>query len=610
MSSSLPVTPFDSGRLIGSVCEAGPSYVKANLPKAAKDSPSLRFGERMAGGQVGEFVFIECAAFAVFGRITSVKLPERDRLAVEVELGKSHEAHPVGSIQLLATLDLDSGRVICGIGEHPRLGSFIYSAPPALVSHVAERFGSKADAEALVKLHIGSLPSGNHQFIEVTPERVFGRHCAVLGTTGGGKSYTLARLMTECAKHNSRIILLDATGEYHTLGDLAEHYYLGSPTKKPSIGTEVVLPYEELAELDLYALFQPSGKTQAPKLRDAIRSLKLARAEPSLAPKGVIYKADQPRKPILDGMNKHASAINDPKAKFDVTKLPEQIPCECVYAIGKDFSTKPPRDDPAKYGVDSGEMSYCVTLVSRINAMLQSDALAPILRPIGKTSLFSIFDAFVTHNAKPILRVSLEFVQFDYNARELIANAIGRDLIRRARGGSFGDAPLLVFLDEAHQFLNRSLGDEDTAHRLDAFDVIAKEGRKYGLAICMATQRPRDIPDGVLSQMGTLIVHRLINDKDREVVERAAGEIDRAAAAFLPTLSPGEAAVVGVDFPIPLTVQIAKPPEKHWPKSEGPNFQKAWTAKRAAPPVSAQPPKPASAVIEPETATEDDEIPF
>jgi hypothetical protein len=102
---------------------------------------------------------------------------------------------------------------------------------------------------------------------------------------------------------------------------------------------------------------------------------------------------------------------------------------------------------------------------------------------------------------------------------------------------------------------------------------------KYGLTICMATQRPRDIPDGVLSQMGTLIVHRLINDKDREVVERAADEIDLAAAAFLPTLAPGEAAIVGVDFPIPLTVQITMPEEKLRPQSEGPNFQKAWSTR-------------------------------
>ena len=90
----------------------------------------------------------------------------------------------------------------------------------------------------------------------------------------------------------------------------------------------------------------------------------------------------------------------------------------------------------------------------------------------------------------------------------------------------------------------------------------------------MATQRPRDITVGVLSQMGTLLVHRLTNDRDREVVEKACGEIDRSASAFLPNLKPGEAAIIGVDFPIPLTIQMKKP--THRPESEGPNFQKYW----------------------------------
>jgi DNA helicase HerA-like ATPase len=88
-------------------------------------------------------------------------------------------------------------------------------------------------------------------------------------------------------------------------------------------------------------------------------------------------------------------------------------------------------------------------------------------------------------------------------------------------------------VDEAHNFLGRHIGTEDYQTRLDAFELIAKEGRKYGLNICLASQRPRDITDGVLSQMGTLIVHRLTNDRDRDVVERACGEIDRAASAFV-----------------------------------------------------------------------------
>ena len=109
---------------------------------------------------------------------------------------------------------------------------------------------------------------------------------------------------------------------------------------------------------------------------------------------------------------------------------------------------------------------------------------------------------------------------------------------------------------------------------MDAFDLIAKEGRKYDLNLCLATQRPRDIPEGVLSQMGTLVVHRLTNDRDREVVERASGSIDRSASAFLPNLEPGEAAIIGVDFPIPLTIQISLPLTP--PSSKSADYQMYW----------------------------------
>jgi uncharacterized protein len=133
---------------------------------------------------------------------------------------------------------------------------------------------------------------------------------------------------------------------------------------------------------------------------------------------------------------------------------------------------------------------------------------------------------------------------------------------------------VVVIVDEAHNFLGRQIGGEDSVARLDAFELIAKEGRKYGLTICLATQRPRDITEGVLSQMGTLVVHRLTNERDREVVERACGEIDRSASSFLPNLKPGEVAIIGADFPIPLTIQIF-PPEVQ-PKSDGPDYQKHW----------------------------------
>ncbi|MBA7682265.1 hypothetical protein ES703_90614 [subsurface metagenome] len=114
--------------------------------------------------------------------------------------------------------------------------------------------------------------------------------------------------------------------------------------------------------------------------------------------------------------------------------------------------------------------------------------------------------------------------------------------------------------------------------QLDACELIAKEGRKYGLLICMATQRPRDIPEGVLSQMGTMIVHRLVHPADREIVTKASSQIDRPFTDMLPEFTPGEALIIGSDFPIPLTVKIEKPSRE--PESKGPDFQKHWKKKK------------------------------
>jgi DNA helicase HerA-like ATPase len=212
----------------------------------------------------------------------------------------------------------------------------------------------------------------------------------------------------------------------------------------------------------------------------------------------------------------------------------------------------------------------------RINGVLTSPAFNCVFQNSGTEAVTEKIDNFIKGQGR-LLRICLSGIVCEYNAREVIANVIGRYLLGKARGGSFLQQPTVVLVDEAHNFLGRHIGTDDYASKLDAFELIAREGRKYGLNICLATQRPRDITEGVLSQMGTLIVHRLTNDHDREVVTRACGEIDRAASAYLPNLRPGEAAIIGTDFPIPLTIQIREPISK--PASGGPSYQKHWGKK-------------------------------
>jgi len=588
MSDVLPVYPFDPQRCIGTISEVGPSSAKANLPSAASPAGQWLHGYRLGAGEVGEFVIVECREVGIFGRIINVRLPERERLNVEPELGSSREAHPLGAIQLLTTVLLKTGEVVGGISQYPRLGSKVYAAHPLLVKWIAEATQRTEQHPSPLVLELASLPAANDTLVNITPERIFGRHCAILGATGGGKSWTLGRMIEQVARYNAKVILFDAAGEFHTIDRGVLHVHIGAGPAQPASSTEVVLPYRELTEADLFALFTPSGQTQAPKLRAAMKSLKLAKCVGApLAEAGVIVKSEKKKAPYEQAYAKHAQAIESPRADFDVMKLTRQISEECVYPSG--FSGQ--AQDFSKWGrINESEQSYCVTLITRIEGMLQAPELACVFQPAGKQSLTATLDQFLANPAKQVLRVSLKYLSFAHNAREIVANAVGRHLLELARSGRFRAQPLLVFLDEAHQFLDKSLGDENTKYPLDAFELIAKEGRKFSLNICIATQRPRDIPEGVLSQMGTLIVHRLINDRDREVVERASGDIDRSAAAFLPTLAPGQAVIIGVDFPIPLTIQVSAPGQK--PDSRGPDYQTSWQHPATTEAACADQPRP------------------
>ncbi len=567
MQDSLP-HPFDDHRYMGTVTQVGPNSVRANLPKAGDSGSRLHHGNRVAGGEVGEFVVIECDELAVFGRVLEVRLPERERLTVEPSLGAKDALHPVGVIQLLASVDLPRRNALPGIIRYPRLGSRVYSAHPLFVRWLITDAGRVKNLSHSVMLSIACLTDDHSVSLAISPEQLFGRHCAVLGTTGGGKSWTVARILEEASKHNAKLILLDATGEFWKIsGDRVNHVTLGSGPCLPDDAEEVSFPHSDLIESDLFALFRPSGQSQGPKLREAFRSLRLLQKEPDLAEEdGTLVKRKRERNPIETAFGEHAEYVESHRSFFDAAPLSKQIREECIWPYDK--------YDDSKFGDLSNEEGYCLPLMMRIESIICSSDYACVFQPGDMTSLKESIDSFLDHGYQRILRVSLQNVPFGNHVREVVANAIGRILLDKSREGCFREQPVVVILDEAHQFLNRSIGDEHLKVELDAFGLIAKEGRKYGLTICIATQRPRDIPQDVLSQMGTLVVHRLINDRDREVVERAAGEIDRSAADFLPTLGPGEAIIIGVDIPVPMAIQVQPPVAK--PDSQGPNYQVYW----------------------------------
>ncbi len=554
--------------------------VGVNLSEAGRPSGSHFLGGRYGRGEVGEFVLIEGQQSLLLGRIAEIRLREPERRSIKPDFAGNSDLDALGQIQLLGCVAMDDLTVTAGVDAYPRLGDRIYAAPHrfiALLPQLMER--DEGDHEP-VTLSLGAVDVAHESTVSIKPERLFGRHCAILGATGGGKSWTTARIIEECLKHNAKLILIDATGEYRDFhGDEISHRHLGEPVEKAKGSIASSLPPTSFLESDFVALFEPAGKVQGPKMRAAMRSLRLATLKPGLAPNGYIEKINQPKAAVENAEKESGvtSKLDDPRQSFDVRYLVKQIEQECVYpdAFGRGRGEK----DPTKWGAESGEFSYCLSLVGRINGVLTSPAFACVFEADEEPALTGSIDEFTAGKHK-LLRICLSGIAYEYHAREIIANVIGRHLLSKARAGEFQQRPAVVMVDEAHNFLGRHIGVEDYAARLDAFELIAKEGRKYGLNICLASQRPRDITEGVLSQIGTLIVHRLSNDRDREVVERACGEIDRAATAFLPNLRPGEAAIIGTDFPIPLTIQIHEPSTK--PRSDGPKYQEHWAAKPPA----------------------------
>jgi hypothetical protein len=575
INKEFPKGLLHSELFIGVASSISARSIGVNLSKAGSPSGSHYSGNRYGRGEVGEFVLVEGQQCLLLGRISEVRLREQERRSIKSNYIGDNDLDAIGQIQLLGSISMDDLRIIAGVETYPRLGDRIYAAPQQFIS-LLPLLTEKKESLNQVSLDIGFIDSVNDSKVSVKPEKLFGRHCAILGSTGGGKSWTTARIIEECIRYKSKIILLDATGEYRDFNEgYIENCHLGSPLKTAINSQEYSLPPTSFVESDFIALFEPSGKLQGPKLRTAIESLRLAKIyadNPSdkffeenqiTVDNGIIIKEQKEKKPLQRALYKFAETIQNPNAPFNVKLLPSQIVAECI----QDF-------EDTKWGRKSDqEIGWCSALLARINSAFRSSALACVFSAEEKQSITEKIDNFLSSDSK-LLRICMSGIGYEFRAREIIANVIGRYLLNKARKGDFHEKPTVVIVDEAHNFLGRHIGSEDYIAKLDAFEIIAKEGRKYGLNICLATQRPRDITESVLSQVGTLIVHRLTNDKDREVVERACGEIDKAASAFLPNLRPGQAAIIGTDFPIPLTIQVEKPTIR--PKSDGPDYQKYW----------------------------------
>lgn len=560
------MNPFNHNYFLGYINEVSPQHVKVHFPSSNLLEKFIHKGVIYAGGNVGNFIVIEGAEYGFLARIIEIELPDGERKTISEKAIQHDETafHPSGKAELLLSFSVfEPEKTEKTVSKYPAIGSKVYSCSDEQIESYVKEYGKKKDELENVYADLGKLTS-NDANCKVSLNSIFGRHCAIVGTTGGGKSWTVAKLVDEVvSKTNNKVILIDATGEYYNL-----------TSNSLTLGTNAYFPYQKLSIPDLFFLLRPTGQSQRPVLLEAIRSLKMVRIAKSNKPTlgtNTKRKAEKEKTNYYTFYQANIKEIEDNSCNFNILHLIEQIKEECVYPSG--YTEKQP--DPKKWGAyDAKTYDYQTSLISRIADLINAEIFNKLLgfqgAPTGCNSIVEGIEKFIVQNDEQILRISFENIPASFSVKEITANALASFLLNLARDDKFRVEPLILVVDEAHQFLNKNVKDEFfESQSLDAFDLIAKECRKYGMFLCLATQMPRDIPTGTLSQMGTFIVHRLINELDKKSIESAASTANRSALSFLPILGEGEALLVGVDFPMPLLVKISEPekkPQSYTPK--------------------------------------------
>jgi DNA helicase HerA-like ATPase len=141
------------------------------------------------------------------------------------------------------------------------------------------------------------------------------------------------------------------------------------------------------------------------------------------------------------------------------------------------------------------------------------------------------------------------------------------------------DKTFHLIIDEAHNILSMQSNRESEGwkdYRLELFEEIIKEGRKFGFYLTLSSQRPADISATIMSQIHNFFIHRLVNDRDLLLLENSISTLDSLSRSMIPNLAKGCAIITGTSFDLPMVVQFKELPKEHQPDSDDVDLKKLW----------------------------------
>ena len=564
---------------LGMIAAVSGAALNVHLAESVASGLSIFKGQTYKVGQVGSFVRVPQGYQDLFGVVSEVganAVPEN--LDSVDDTGRWMKVELVGEVV--------GGTFERGVSQYPNIGDSVHLA-------VEEHLRKLYDIRGQGHIVIGTLASAESIPAKIALNELITRHSAVLGSTGSGKSTTIASLLRaittstpESGEYpNARVLLLDVHGEYSVpLADVAQVFSV-----EPQYGEErLFIPYWALDSDDLLDFLTGGleGNSET-AFTDKIYKLKLESHGSQKFP-GVDSGSITVDTPLPFSLKKLWYDLID----FEITTFegPNRDQPTQQDPGNPDTLTAPTYKPHAMGSVGPFLNSQAVGIQRPLN-LLRSRVLDRrygfLLRPgpwepdlDGKpTRDLDELLARWLGGEKPITILDLSGIPSSVLERLVgsILKIVYEALFwsrEKSEGGI--SRPLLVVMEEAHRYLSDRL--KGTAS--EVVQRIVKEGRKYGVGAMVVSQRPSEVNETILSQCGTFFALRLSNPSDRARVQGTLPDGLVGLLDVLPILRTGEAIITGEAAKLPMRCRVTLPAKEHRPRSEDPNVSANWGMER------------------------------
>ncbi len=486
-------------------------------------------GEQIIAGQLGSYLIIQQRDICILTRVNHI--------------GTSTDT-TTGWLTLIPLGEFTAHTFNRGIHKFPTPGATVHIVTKDNLKPLFSSFSTTG-----VKL--GHLPSQPSLSVSLDATALLGRHSAILGQSGSGKSWGIANLLQQTVRTmpNAHIVLLDLHGEYHWRDNLGtEHSAFDKETVQHLDAHRLEIPFWLLTFAELVDLFidrtENGASTQIAFLQEVVHNLR-RKANTDIDP---------------------AKISIDTPVCFSLTDLYRQI--------------KAANEQNMDFGKQKGALhgkfdSLLMRMQSRLNDVRYNFLFKPKQRR-ESASLASLLRDLVGLGKKKSQITVIDLSSIPFDVRPTISAQIAR-LVFEFNYWNPGRSqfPILLVCEEAHTYIPREQATTFAGTR-KSIERIAKEGRKYGLSLAIVSQRPHELSETVLAQCANFLCFRITNPDDQAYVRSLVPDGESNLIDTLTALGQGEVMALGGALPIPLRFQMHAPNPK--PNSSNTDLYRHWSS--------------------------------